>query len=185
MATGQNRAVGELIVVTGPPGAGKPTVASALAGGFKSSALVAGDDFFAFLDRELIPPWRPEAHAQNEVVTQAAAAATGRLADGSYTVVYDGMVGPWFLPTFTAATGLPRLHYVVLMPSEERCVARVQTRVAHAFTDIPATRHMHRQFADAQIDRRHLVIEPSDKPEATAASIRERLANSSLIHHQP
>ena len=176
--------MGELIVVTGPPGAGKSTGPAPSPAG-SSQARSSGDYFFAFIDRGLIPPWRPEAHAQNEAVTQAAAAAAGRLAAGGYTVVYDGMVGPWILPTYMAATGLARLHYVVLMPSEERCVTRVQARVGHGFTDIPATRHMHHQFADAQIDRRHLVIEPPDEPEATAAAIRERLANGSLAHDQP
>ena len=45
--------VGEVIVVSGPPGAGKSTVAGALADLYDPSALVAGDDFFAFLQRGL------------------------------------------------------------------------------------------------------------------------------------
>jgi hypothetical protein len=49
-------------------------------------------------------PWLPEANEQNAVVTQAAAAAAGRYAAGGFTTVYDGMVGPWFLPTFLNAT---------------------------------------------------------------------------------
>ena len=40
-----------LVVVTGPPGAGKSTVARALADSFEPSVLVAGDAFFAFLAR--------------------------------------------------------------------------------------------------------------------------------------
>jgi uridine kinase len=47
--------VADLIVVTGPPGAGKTTVAQALSGSFESSALVAGDDFFGFIDRHRGP----------------------------------------------------------------------------------------------------------------------------------
>ena len=40
------------------------------------------------------------AHAQNEVVTEAAARAEGRYAAGGFTTTFDGIVGPWFLPTF-------------------------------------------------------------------------------------
>ena len=47
----------ELIVVAGPPGAGKSTVARILADGFERSALVVGDDFFAFVRQGYIDPW--------------------------------------------------------------------------------------------------------------------------------
>lgn len=80
-------------------------MAASLAGGYEASALVAGDHFFGFLDRGYIPPWLPEADGQNTIVIEAAAAAAGRLAV-AYMVVYDAAVGPWFLPTFAAATGL-------------------------------------------------------------------------------
>ena len=108
--------VADLIVVSGPPGAGKSTVARALSGLFDPSALVSGDQFFAFIDRGFVAPWTAAAHRQNEVVVGAAAATAGRLATGGYTVVYDGVIGPWFLDTFGAATGLDSLHYAILRP---------------------------------------------------------------------
>lgn len=49
--------VDDLLVVTGPPGAGKSTLASKVSGMFLPSARVAGDDFFAFVDQGYLPPW--------------------------------------------------------------------------------------------------------------------------------
>jgi predicted ATPase len=77
------------MVITGPPGAGKSTVAAILASAFDRSALVVGDQFFGFLTKGIIAPWLAEANRQNEIVIQAPAAAAGRLATGEYTVVYD------------------------------------------------------------------------------------------------
>ena len=173
---------GELIVVSGPPGAGKTTVAEVLARTFPRSALVAGDAFFAFVAGGWIAPWAPEAKQQNEVVLQAAASAAGRFASGGYTVVYDGVVGPWWLPAFAAATGLPSLCYVVLLPSEERCVERVSSRHGHGFTDAGAARHMHREFAGAAVDPRHVLADPPGDPTAVARSIRTRLDRGVLVH---
>ena len=136
--------MGALIVVTGPPGAGKSTVARLLASRFDPSALVAGDDFFAFIASGRIDPWLPAAHHQNEAVIRAAAAAAGRLALRGYTVLYDGVLGPWFLEDFMAEAGVGAIHYVSLMPTEETCLERVRTRTDHGFTDLPATRHMYR-----------------------------------------
>lgn len=157
-----------LLVVTGPPGAGKSTVARLLAGRSDRSVLVDGDAFFGFLAAGAIAPWLPESHAQNEIVTQAAAAATGRFAASGYATVYDGVVGPWFLPTFHAATGLHRLDYVVLLPPVDVCLDRVRTRVGHGFTDRTATRTMHAGFATASIDDRHVVADPPDGAAAVA-----------------
>ncbi len=72
------------------------------------------------------------------------------------------------------ATGLPRLHYVILLPSIERCITGVRTRVGHEFTDLAATRHMHEQFAQAQISPRHLIADPADGPEAVAECLPRR-----------
>lgn len=172
-------------MVAGPPGAGKSTVARILADGFDRSALVVGDEFFAFVRQGYIDPWLDEAHEQNDVVTQAAAAATGRLVTGGYQVVYDGVVGPWFAPAFLTATGLDRMHYAVLLPSLGCCRARVTGRTGHGFTDLAATEQVHRQFAGAGIPARHLFTDDRDDPATVAARIRSRVADGSLVYAQP
>jgi hypothetical protein len=103
--------MGSLVVVTGPPGAGKSTVAQVLARAAEHSVLVEGDAFFGFLARGAVDPWLPESHDQNTVATRAAAAAAGVFALGGYATIYDGVVGPWFLPTLRCgnAPGTSRL----------------------------------------------------------------------------
>lgn len=171
----------ELLVVTGPPGAGKSTVAALLADGLEPSALVTGDTFFGFLRRGAKAPWLPEADAQNEVVIEAAAAATGRLVAGGLHVVYDGVVGPWFVEKLAAT--VTDLHYVVLLPPVATCVARVGARTGHGFTDVDAARRMHQEFDTAGIAARHLLRDPAAQPAAMAGQVRDRLGDGSLRVH--
>lgn len=56
-AVEENRSVGSLLVVTGPPGAGKSSVARILADAADQSVLIEGDAFFGFLARGAIEPW--------------------------------------------------------------------------------------------------------------------------------
>lgn len=174
--------MGSLVVVTGPPGAGKSTVAQVLAREVEHSALVEGDSFFGFLARGAVDPWLPESHEQNTVVTRAAAAAAGAFALGGYAMVYDGVVGPWFLSTFSAATHLKHLDYVILLPSVNICVRRVATRRNHGFTDDAATRKMHAEFAGAQIAERHVLRDPPEDPAEVAVLIESARAAGRLTH---
>jgi cytidylate kinase len=164
----------DLIVITGPPGAGKSSVSEHLANRFEPSALVPGDSFFAMIKQGYILPWLPQSRRQNTVVVEAAAAAAGRLTDICF-VVYDGVLGPWFLPTFVRGTGLPDIHYVILLPPLEVCLERVQGRVGHGFSDLLVTRDLYEQFAEAGVDGRHLITEPGDHPAELAELISQQL----------
>ncbi len=96
--------------------------------------------------------------------------------------MYDGVVGPWFLPTFAAAAGLDRLDYVMLLPSVEQCVERVATRRGHGFTDEAATRKMHHEFVSADLDGRHVLVDVDGTPESVADRILTALAAGALAH---
>ena len=71
MSEPATNAAPRLLVVTGPPGSGKSTLSEVLADRWEPSVLVEGDAFFAFLRRGAIPPWLPEAHAQNDVTVRS------------------------------------------------------------------------------------------------------------------
>lgn len=167
--------MGEVLVVAGPPGAGKSAVSAVLATYFSPSALVTGDHFFGFIRTGFVAPWLEQAHTQNHVVVGAAAAATGWLARADYTVVYDGVVGPWFIAEFAAACAAPRLHYVVLLPPEDVAIERVRTRTGHGFTDLGAARQMHQAFRQAGLDPRHLVTDPAGDADSIAGLVRQRM----------
>jgi len=172
-------AVTEPILVTGPPGAGKSTVAALVAEAFPTVALVPGDAFFAFWSRGFVQPWRPESRAQNATILTAAGAAVGAYSRGGCQVVYDGVLGPWLLPAFLAGAGPAPVHYVVLLPPLEVCLARVTGRADHPFDDPAATRQMHDEFARADVDPRHLITDGDVDAASVAARVLTRVRDGS------
>ena len=144
--------------------------------------LVEGDAFFGFLATDAVEPWLPESSEQNRVVIQAAASAAGTFARGGYATVFDGVVGPWFLPTFAGATGLDRLDYVILFPPVETCVQRVRTRQDHGFADEAATRKMHAEFASAPIAERHVITDPPDDVDDVVSAVESLRMNGDLTY---
>jgi gluconate kinase len=140
---------GSVTVLTGPPGAGKSTVAPALADRLSPSVHLHTDDFWHYIRQGRVAPYLPEAHRQNEVVIDVVVAAAFRFAHGGYRVVVDGIVGPWFLPPFRVASdtsGIP-LHYVVLRPDEASTLRRATGRGHGALVDPAPIRDLHGQFS--------------------------------------
>lgn len=162
--------MGSLLVVTGPPGAGKSTIARIIADSMSPAALVEGDEFFRFLRNGVIEPWKVEAREQNEVVVgiQATTAACYRVS--GYETVYDGIVGPWFLDRFVEHAGAP-VDYAVLLPAIDVCLHRIGTRTDHEFRDETATRSLHHQFVAESLDGRHVF----DSGAGTAQDIAEAI----------
>ena len=168
-----------MLVVTGPPGAGKSTVCAELVRRFDRGVVVEGDPFFDWVRQGFIPPWEPASHDQNVTVIRAIGAAAAEYAAGGYPVLVEGIIGPWMLPAFTDAAGGP-VHYVVLRPSAEEAMARAVARSQPALVDPVPIEKMHREFADLGDLERHVVDTTAHDVARTVDEVAERLAAGSL-----
>jgi len=143
---------GRLIIITGPPGAGKSTVARAVAQAWPGPAALhlQSDDLWTYFVKGFIPPWTPASADQNRVVMEAMAVQAATLAAGGYPVAFDGIVGPWFLPPFRAAAWRAGavLDYLVLRPDRATTLARGVARDGHPMRDPEVIGAMWDQFAD-------------------------------------
>lgn len=162
--------VGEVLILTGPPGAGKSTVADLLARGLRVPAVhLHSDEFWGFIKQGLIPPYLPEAHEQNQVVIDAVACAAQRYARGGYFVVLDGVVGPWFLGRIRRIVDVP-IHYIVLRPSLTTTVARAQERTDR-LKEFDPIQNLHSQFTELGDLESHAIDTTSHSVTATVDAV--------------
>lgn len=146
-----------LHVLTGPPGAGKSTLAGLVADRLERSVLVPGDRFLGFVRSGYVVPWSDGAGAQNAAAWDASMVAVRPYLDAGYDVVYDGTVDVGSLARVRELSGAASLSYVVLLPPLAVCLRRVAGREDHGFDDPAATAAMHARFTAAATDVRHVV----------------------------
>lgn len=119
------------LILTGPPGVGKTTVAGHLTRRADRAVHLEADRFFHFIRSGFIEPWDPASAEQNQLVMRTAAVAAASYANAGYTTVFEGIVIPrWTLGVIREtleAAGVPA-SYAVLRAPHSICAERVHVR---------------------------------------------------------
>ncbi len=145
-----------ITIVSGCPGTGKTTLAERLSAATSQGMHLVADAFYEAIASP-ISPILPESQQQNTTVTIATARAAGVFASGGYEVFVDGVVGPWFIPTF--AGELVELNvsveYVVVRAGLDETLRRSAARPQPALENV--VRQMHAAFRDLGEFEKHAV----------------------------
>lgn len=170
---------GRILILTGPPGTGKSTVAALAAGetSWDRSVHIRTDDFYHYLAKGAIPPYLPGSEDQNLVVIRAIVAAAREYLAGGYEVVVDGIVGPWFLdPWIQAARQGAEIQYVLLRASREETLARALGRAKlDRQTNTLLVEQMWDQFQNLGRYEAHVVDTTDQTPRESWQAIRRAI----------
>jgi tRNA uridine 5-carbamoylmethylation protein Kti12 len=172
-----------ILILTGPPGAGKTTTAAVLAERNGPSVHLEADAFFRFIRSGYVEPWKSESHGQNEMVMRIVARAASGYARAGYFTLVEGIVIPgWFFePLRDALSDLGhRVAFAVLRVPRSVCVARVNEREGGSISDPNAIGQIWQGFAELDDLERHAIDVENKTPEETAALLTQLLDEGRL-----
>jgi hypothetical protein len=119
-----------MLLLSGPPGAGKSTVGRRVASHFDPSACLESDWMWTTIVKGLIPPWDSVADLQNRAAIRASLAASVRMVDAGYSTVVEGIIGPWHWDVVLdeVKSVLDVVSFIVLRPTLQVCLDRASGR---------------------------------------------------------
>jgi chloramphenicol 3-O-phosphotransferase len=141
----------QIVIVSGPPGAGKSTVCEALCERYDRTVHLETDDAYGWIRMGYVRPWKPGSSHQNEMVSRACARAAMAFAQEGYGVFIDGVIGPHTLPVYVdelRAGGVP-VHLAVLLPSLDVAMRRAGERAKQVPGSDEMFRSVYPMFAGA------------------------------------
>ncbi|HWD26208.1 MAG TPA: AAA family ATPase [Rhizomicrobium sp.] len=146
-----------VLLISGPPGAGKTTVAKALAKAATRPVVhIEGDAFNAFLPLDVKPPMM---RRQRLSAMQAMMAAARPFSRAGQDTIVDFSIGPWFLPGVMPFLRDTPLDYVILYPPKAICAARAAARKDGRMPDYEPYAEFYDAFRTAKGFEDHMIGE--------------------------
>lgn len=172
-----------VLILSGPPGVGKTTVARLLAERPARAVHLESDAFFRFIRSGYVEPWKPESHRQNQAVMRVVGQAAASYATAGYTTTVEGIVIPgWFFEPLreTLAEAGHRVAYAVLRASLEVCTARARDRPQQPLASTAAVKRLWESFADLGALEPHAIDVSDASPVEVAETLSRRQAEGLL-----